>query len=469
MYYINLRNCTSVACAANHLLGALGILSGKEPIHQAQSCVCALKSNTVIIFDNAEDMLLPDSKDKFCNFVLSIAETARFVRLLITSRVAINLDFVVDTHSLQLESLGPQDASKILTSVCHSKISQTEAETLAELCGGVPLVLRTTASLISKTVEPGALISELQKSPLTALKSFNLNTLSKDHQLFHCLDICFNRLKPELQSYLITLSVFPRDFTISQAHSVLKDLTEISLGMILLELVDNSFLQYDRITKNYVVHSVIQVFCIGKTQENEDFANIYKSAKKVFNMHYLNLVQELFRLFMTIECRAAFERFLTERRNLRQAMLDAIDDPELQLLCIDVGNKVMPFLAKAYRKEKFLSMYGAYTAWCRHHGDQTRYSDCLTSEAYCILSHCACHLPCPSAVEKFSEADKIQTALGDEQSVIRAWCLTKLGRCYARLGNPVKGVMLIERAIEMRKTHGSKVFVAAAYKDLAGK
>ena len=457
-----------MACISNHLLGALGIIAGKNPVHQAQSCVCALHSNTVIILDNAEDLLLPQSKDTFCKFVLSIAETARFVRLLITSRVAINLDFVVDTYNLQIKSLYPQDASQILTSVCQSKISQSDAETLAELCGGVPLVIRATASLISKTVEPRVLISELQKSPVIALKSFNLNTLSKDHQLFHCLDICFSRLEPELQSSLITLSVFPRDFTVPQAHSVLKDLTEINLEMVLLHLVDNSFLQFDRITKTYSVHSVIQVFCIGKTQENEDFSNVYRNAKKVFNMHYLNLIQELCRLFTTTESLAAFEKLLSERRNVRQAFLESMNDAELQVKCINVANEVMPFLTKAYRKEKFLSLYGIYTAWCSSHGDEKRYSDCLTSEAYCILSHCACHLPCPAAVEKFTEADKIQTRLGDEHSVIRAWCLTKLGRCHAKRGDLNKGLSLIERAIEIRKAHGSKVFLAAAYKDLAG-
>ena len=468
VFYISLRNCTSMSCMANHLLGALGIIAGKEPVHQAQYCVCGLKSNTVIILDNVEDMLLPEVRDKFCNFVESIAEAARYVRLLITSRVAVSLDYLVESHDLRLNSLEPKEARKILTSAPHSKISDDDAETLAKLCGGVPLVLRTTASLLSKAVEPRALISEFHRSPVTALKSFNLNTLSKDHQLFYCLDMCFIRLEPELQSALMSLSVFPMEFKISQAHSILKDLSEINLEMTLLQLMDNSVLQFDRITKSYSVHSAIQVFCIGKAREDEELSCIYKNAKKVFNMHYLNLIQELCRLFMTTECHATFEKFLFERRNIRQALLDAVDDPELQLLCIDTANKVMPFLTKAYRKEKFLAIYGRYTDCCNRLGDQKRYSDCLTSEAYCILSHCACHLPCPSAVKKFTEADEIQMKLGDEQSVTRAWCLTKLGRCTAQLGDMAKAEAMIKRAIEMRKAHGSKVFLAAAYKDLAG-
>ena len=468
LFYIRLRNCTSMPCMANHFLGALGIVAGNEPIHQAQYCVRRLKSNTVIILDNVEDMLLPEVRDKFCDFVESIAEAARYVKLLITSRVAVSLDYLVESHDLRLNSLEPKEARKILTSAPHSKISDDDAETLAELCGGVPLVLRTTASLLSKAVEPRALISEFHRSPVMALKTFNLSTLSKDHQLFYCLDMCFSRLEPELQSALMSLSVFPTEFKISQAHSVLKYLSEINLEMTLLQLTDNSVLQFDRIAKSYSVHSAIQVFCIGKAQEDERLSCIYKNAKKVFIMHYLNMIQELCQLFMTTECHAAFEKFLFERRNIRQALLDAVDDPELQLLCIDIANKVMHFLSKAYRKEKFLAIYGRYTDCCNRLGDQKRYSDCLTSEAYCILSHCACHLPCPSAVKKFTEADEIQTKQGDEQSVFRAWCLAKLGRCTAQLGDLTKAEAMIKRAIEMRKGDGNEVFLAAAYKDLAG-
>lgn len=467
VYYVSLRSLTSLNAMVNSLLGALQILAGRQPIQQAKHCLRMLTKHSVIILDNAEDMLLPQVKDEFCNFIGTVAQTGSHVKILITSRQSITF-ISVEMFELRLDSLCPDHAKELLLTL-ESKVSEEDAEQLANHCGGVPLVLRTTAALLAKGVDAKALIHEFQMSPVSTLKSFSLNSLSHEHQLFNCLRICFSRLDHDQQVAMISLAVFPTTFTLADAHFLLKDLSDFKLGILLQNLVDNSMLQFDHLLKQYYVHSIIQSFCHDRVNQEEDLYPIYQSARKVFNIHYLGKLKELYAVFLSKDCCQAVQLFLINRLNIRQALKDSVTDPDLDKMCIDTAVEVTPFLAKVFRKEKFLSVFGMFTEACKASDDKKRYSDCLTSEAYCILSHCACHLPCPSAVARFKEADKIQKEIKDNSSLVRAFCLSKLGRCFGQQKDLHEALPRIKEAIEIRKQHKDKIFVAVGYKDLGGK
>ena len=467
VYYVSLRTLTSLNAMVNSLLGALQILAGREPIQQAKHCLRSLTKRCVIILDNAEDMLLPQVKDEFCNFIGTVAQTAAHVKILITSRQSITF-FSVEMFELRLDSLCPDHAKELLLTL-ESRVSEEDAEQLANHCGGVPLVLRTTAALLAKGVDAKALINEFQMSPVSTLKSFSLNSLSHDHQLFNCLGICFSRLESDQQVALICLAVFPTTFTVADAQFLLRDLSEYKLGMLLQSLVANSMLQFDHLLKQYYVHNIIQSFCHDRANQEADLYPVYQSARKMFNIHYLGKLKELYALFLSNNCCQAVQVFLINRLNIRKALKDSVSDPDLDEMCIDTAVEVTPFLAKVFRKEKFLVVFGKFTEACKASGDKKRYSDCLTAEAYCILSHCACHLPCPPAVARFKEADVIQKELGDDSSIVRAFCLSKLGRCFGQHKDLEQAIPLVRKAIEIREKHKDRIFIAVAYKDLGGK
>lgn len=464
VYYISLRDLASLNGMVNSLLGACQLVASKEPIRQAKHFLRTLNKHSVIILDNAEDMLIPQVKDEFCHFIEAVAETAANAKILITSRQSVEF-FSVEMFELRLDSLCPDHAQQLLLTL-DPNVAEDDAKQLAHHCGGVPLVLHTTASLLVKGVDAKALISEFQMSPVSTLKSFSLNTLSHNHQLFNCLGICFSRLDADQQVALVSLAVFPTTFTVADAHFLLRDLSEYKLEMLLKNLVDNSLLQFDYLSKQYCVHSIIQAFCLDQVRQETDLFPTYQTAKKVFNIHYLAMLKELFALFLSKECCQAVQKFLINRRNIRQALKGSSSDPDLEKMCIDTAVEVAPFLAKVFQKEKFLSVYGQLTALCKANGDKKRYSDCLTAEAYCILSHCACYLPCPTAVARFVEADKIQRELGDDSSLVRAFCLSKLGRCFGQKKDLEQAIPLIRRAIEIREKLRDRIFVAVAYKDL---
>lgn len=464
VYYVSLRDLASLNGMVNSLLGALQLMASKEPIRQAKHYLRTLSKHSVIILDNAEDLLLPGVKDEFCHFIEDVAETASHARILITSRQSITF-LSVEMFELRLDSLCPDHAKELLL-ILDPSVAESDAKRLAHHCGGVPLVLRTTGSLLVKGVNAKTLINEFEQSPVSTLKSFSLTSLSHNHQLFNCLAICFSRLDADQQVALISLAVFPTTFTISDALFLLRDLSKYKLEMLLQNLVDNSMLQFDYLSKQYYVHSIIQSFCLDQMHQEPDLSPTYQSAKKLFNIHYLVMLKELYATFLSKECCCAAQKFLINRRNIRQALKDSLVDPELMEMCIDTAIDVVPFLAKVFQKEKFLSVYGQFTNICKANEDKKRYSNCLTAEAYCILSHCACHLPCPTAVARFKEADKLQRELGDDSSVVRALCLSKLGRCYGQYKDLEQAIPLIRKSIEIREKLKDRIFVAVAYKDL---
>lgn len=465
VYYVSLRDLGSLNGMANSLLGALQIVASREPIRQAKRYLQTITKHSVIILDNAEDLLFPQVKDEFCNFIEDVAETASHVKILITSRQSITF-FSVENFQLRLDSLCP-DHGKELLLLLDPNVTEDDAKQLAHHCGGVPLVLRTTGALLAKGVDAKALINEFEMSPVSTLKSFSLNSLSHNHQLFNCLGICFDRLGAAQQVALITLAVFPTTFTASDAHFLFRDLSKYNLEMLLQNLVDNSMLQFDHLSKQYYVHSIIQSFCLDQAlPEANNLSPTYKEAQKLFNIHYLVMLKELYSLFLSMECLKAFEMFLINRRNIRQVLNNSLVDPDLQEMCIDTAIAVCPFLAKMLRKEKFLSVYGKFTSLCKANKDKKRHSDCLTAEAYCILSHCACHLPCPSAVAGFREADRLQRELGDDKSAMRAICLSKLGRCHGQSKDLEQAIPLLQRAIEITENLKDRIFVAVGYKDI---
>ena len=133
VFYITLKSMRSLNGMVNSLLGALQILAGADPIQQAKHCLRTLSNHTIIILDNVDDMLLPEKKDAFCNFVNSVAQTASRVKFMITSRQVIDFLFV-NKLPVGLDSLCPDHAKKLLLTL-ESRVSEEDAEQLAHYCG----------------------------------------------------------------------------------------------------------------------------------------------------------------------------------------------------------------------------------------------------------------------------------------------------------------------------------------------
>lgn len=189
---------------AHSLLGALQICAGDRPIEQAKHCLSKVINYSVIILDDVQDIILPN-ENTFLKFLECMALSVPRVKLIIMSCQVMDYLFV-DMVPVLLDLLSLVDVKELLVALDSGQLAE-EAEQLAHHCGGVPVVLRTTAAKGSSTK---TLRSTFQTSPVSMLKSFNLSKLSSKLQPFYCLGICFSPLKPDRQAALVSSAVFPR-------------------------------------------------------------------------------------------------------------------------------------------------------------------------------------------------------------------------------------------------------------------
>ena len=207
VFYFSLDSLTSTNGMAHSLLGALQICAGDRPIEQAKHCLSKVINYSVIILDDVQDIILAN-ENTFLKFLECMALSVPRVKLIIMSCQVMDYLFV-DMVSVLQDLLSLVDVKELLVALDSGQLAE-ESEKLAHHCGGVPVVLRTTAAVLAKGSSTKTLRSTFQTSPVSMLKSFNLSKLSSKLQPFYCLGICFSRLKPDRQAALVSSAVFPR-------------------------------------------------------------------------------------------------------------------------------------------------------------------------------------------------------------------------------------------------------------------
>ena len=249
----------------------------------------------------------------------------------------------------------------------------------------------------------------------------------------------------------------------------------------ILQLAHRSFLERNILFPTapcfYRLLGIQKLYCQNKAQE-EDAQQIYENGRKRFIHHFLSLLEEVFKKFLSKSAFEACDMFRQEVENIMQ-LLDMFKsdtmDKEQRLRCIDVFNKAAELLAKMMGEKRFNAVFNLLKDKCQQLQDEERLSDCLTSlgikETFsCFFSP---HLSIEAgerAKDYFMKADIIQSDLSINTGNSRAQCLAKYGRCVSIDGEFDKGKEMIKKAIAIRKGHGEedRVMLGATYNDLAG-
>ena len=295
-----------------------------------------------------------------------------------------------------------------------------------------------------------------------------------------CLDACFYRLDQDLRNTVICLSLFKGHFTMSTAQGVFRS---EGLKRRNLELANRSFLEKNILGPTapcwYSLLGVQKLYCQNKAQE-KGAKQVYENGRKSFIDYFLSLLEEVFKKFLSKDAFEACATFRQEVENIMQ-LLDwfksGVMDEERTLKYIDVFNKAAELLAKMMGEKRFDAVFNLLKDKCQQLQDKERLSDCLTSLG--IKKAFSCFFSPHLSVEAgkiaktyFMEADRIQTDLPTDTGNSRAQCLAKYGRCVSIIdGKFAEGKEMIQKAIDIRKTHGEedRVMLGAIYNDLAGK
>ena len=416
---------------------------------------------------------------KVKKFITEIITASTNVKLLVTSSV---LAVFPETcqHIVSLHPLERSASFELLKNTyCNPQLDEEIAYKIAGFCDGIPLAL---ISLASWQDHPPDLVQMMTNAnPKDQFKKFiAIPETDASKKIDVCLDACFYRLDQDLRHTLICLSLFKGHFTMSTAKEVF--CSEGLEGRI-LELASRSFLERNTLGPKapcwYSLLGVQKLYCQNKAQE-EGAKQEYENGRKRFIDHFLSLLEEVFKKFLSKSAFEACNMFRQEVENIMQLLdwfkSDAMDE-EQRLRCIDVFNKAAELLAKMMGEKRFDAVFNLLKDKCQQLQDKERLSDCLTSlgikKAFsCFFSP---HLSVEAgkiAKDYFMEADRIQTDLPINTGNSRAQCLAKYGRCVSIIdGKFAEGKEMIQKAIDIRKTHGEedRVMLGATYNDLAGK
>ena len=493
--YINCRDVNSCDDLAVKICKQIYPFPLNESTAEVKRRITSEKNLVILLLDNFEylDPLAPNQEanihpeitgigqtegDKVKKFISEIITASTNVKLLVTSSVCSHFPDTCE-HIVWLPPLERSASFELLknTFCTDLPLDEETAYKIAEICDNIPLALISLASWQDHPVDLVEMMTDA--NPKDQFEKFRrIPTTDKSKKIDVCLDACFYRLDQDQRHTLICLSLFKGHFTMSTAQEVFRS---EGLKRRILELANRSFLESNKLGPTapcwYSLLGVQKLYCQNKAQE-KGAKQEYENGRKRFIDHFLSLLEEVFKRFLSKSAFEACDMFRQEVENIMQLLdffkSDAMDDQQ-RLRCIDVFNKVAELFAKMMGEKRFNAVFNMLKDKCLQLQDEKRLSDCLTSlgikEAFtCFFSP---HLSLEAgerAKDYFMEADRIQSDLPINTGNSRAQCLAKYGRCVSIDGEFGKGKKMIEKAIDIRKGHGEedRVMLGATYNDLAG-
>ena len=452
---------------------------------------------TIILLDNFEFLLHVDDwienqqveepvdRIKATDFVARLIFSSRNVKLLVTSSE--NVEFPsLGREIITLDAFKPEQTFQLLKTVWknrHVDKASAWADQLSDFCSGIPLVLYT---LISSQNDLESRLLQMKISPPEEIFEHlkEIKVVPEEEKINVCLDVCFDRLSPQKQNTLVSLTLLKGWFTPSGAAKVFQS-TESSERQLIDQVLElaNCSLLVQNITAQGIgwctFLSLIREYCKRKEKEQR-FSQVFHSARNQCIDYFLNFLKDTFKMFLSRNALKAITDFQQEEENIMQ-LLEWLDKDQMDenriMACIDVFNMVGELLAKMMSKRKFKSKYDLLKKKCENKGDQQRLSECLTSLGIKEVFNCSCTPGlCDEASKRakayLEKADRIQNDLKITSGNSRAQCLAKLGRCLAKQRDP-QGKPKIKEAIRIRLNDHSDedicgVMLGATYNDMAG-
>jgi tetratricopeptide (TPR) repeat protein len=209
--------------------------------------------------------------------------------MLVTSRTHFTLPGMVakNLHTM------PPDESRALLLRITPRIGD-KADTIAELCGYLPLALRLVGSTLAVHIDFS--VEDFMHRLTNARQRLEL--IDSSRSLTHepsgveaSLSLSYELLNVEMQRLGYALAVFPDTFDVSAAAAVWQMESDRAQTAI-SELVVHSLVEWDSSNARYRLHDLVRLFTDAHLSKAEQATSQFRHAK-----HYLNVVSETKELY----------------------------------------------------------------------------------------------------------------------------------------------------------------------------
>lgn len=285
-----------------------------KPKHVLLQWCRRLGSETILVLDNAEDVLAEDNlKEAFTKLLGEMRKYTpqkNLMKFLITSRRSdVNLlRTSLNVTSIQVGPLNEEESIQILKDGARlPSVSDPETQRkfckIAALCEHIPLALRLAGPLLS---------SDSEYSFEELIQGLDENT-TKTLELEGMMRIAFEQLDENLQHALVRLSVFVRSFDKEAAKALLGDkCPEMLTNLRRRSLIEK---QHNR----YHLHLLIRDY--AREKGKDQFRQILAQGRQSFLKHFLALILTNTRTYWQRGgCRRSLDQFDGERLNFEYAL-----------------------------------------------------------------------------------------------------------------------------------------------------
>ena len=336
-----------------------------------------------LFLDNSDGMLR--NKEEYFNFLREILASCRTVKLLCTTRESLGqLDLSFPIASIRIRPLD-KSSSRVLVQKLVPEVGDRECDTIAQLCGNVPLAIKLACSIFSENGKLHPHWEEFSEE----LKSDTLRTLDMpdnpaELRLKSLFDQCLETLRRDQRETFVCLSVFDGAFNLDAAMAVLDLKRPLAAKKRLDELVARSVLDYNADDQSYTIHPLLQSF--GKLIGNGEMSTLFQNAIGRFHDYYLSVLERLNGQLLDGQSSAACDTFLNEQQNISQALLEGVESHYATVVKVLSQSEML--LASIFWNDtpRFEAIYDKAIASAQKSRLASDQSRLLTSKAFAFLT-----------------------------------------------------------------------------------
>jgi DNA polymerase III delta prime subunit len=290
-----------------------------------------LEVNSILIFDNAEELFSQDSSKEnemfFCQLLKGMVEHDKHSKLtiLLTSRVPLPDTLSEFSMDYYVQPLKQDSSTKVLDNL---NLPLSKKKEISQLCKNKPLNLKLISGVIQeKLLEPDEVHKKLNASPETAisLETSEVTTEEKkgtysDIYDSNVINEVFNKFTLELNKVAIKLSMFQSPFAVVDAQKMVnRNYSETVFYICTLK--NRGFLQERKNEHNqvkYEMHPLINEFLTKKRLE-KNYKEVFTEAKELFFGIFCEKSKQLGG-YLEKDYMEAYSRIEMERLNLELAL-----------------------------------------------------------------------------------------------------------------------------------------------------
>lgn len=355
--------------------------------------------------------------------------------LLITSRQNFHLPCI---FTKRLDSLPAEDARHLLLKIAPR--IDCLADTIARLCGYLPLALRSSATLLAERVDVSA------ENYVDRFK----DTQQRLEPVAGAISLSYELIGQRLQKLWRALAVFPGLFDVGATASVWGTERE-DAQYALSELVRYSLVEWYESTARYGLHDLVRLFADGQLTESER-----REAQGRHAGHYMNVLRMANYLFsVSAEHRwLGIVLFDIEWQNIRAGQLwaetNTTGDEMAASLCSDYPDAGAHLLHLRVHPVECIRWREAALNAARQLNNRTEEALHLGNLGmdYAALGQTR------HAVQLHEQALQISREIESRGSEAHDLC--HLGMSYLNLGEPDRAVELVEQSLVIYRDIGDR-------------